>query len=495
MAFGLTETGFVRKDLATIKSELEAKLQEQLGNDINLLPQGVLGQLVGIYSERENSLWELLEQIYFSQFPDTAIDRTSLLNAVALTGIEALPPTVSTAIVRVFGTLGTVVPGGFQVSVAGAPDRAFTSIVSAVISSTVDEIQKIAFSAVPTAGNFSLTFQGQTTTSIPFNATSTTVQTALNALSNLSGVVVSGNFLTGFLVTFSGADGALDHPLIQLASNSLVNGVAAVSLVFTEEQKGYAPHVDLQFNATTTGPIVALAGSITNIVSATFGITSVLNLVDAIPGRGEETNAEIRLRRQQQLQRKGTASVEGIRAALLAVENVNEAQVIENFGSVADLAGRPPKSFEAFVEGGSIADIAMTIWKAKAGGIETFGSITTSITDSQGFPQTIKFSRPTQVQIWMTVNISKNTNATEGALYPANGDVLVRDAILAFASQLTIGNDVVTSRFFTPINTVPGVIGIQIFVGTAASPSSSANISIASTAVALFDSTRIVVNS
>lgn len=495
MAFGLTATGFNRKTLTDIKTEIETELQVKLGNNINLLPQEPLGQLVGIFLERETLLWELLEQVYFSQFPDTAQDRTSLLNAVALTGIEALPATVSRVMVRVFGTLNTVVPNGFQVSVAGDIGRSFKSLASGTITETIDEQQKLTFSVIPTAGAFALSFLGQNTTALAFNATSLDIQNALNALTNLSGIAVTGTFGIGFIIDFTGADGAKDQPFIQVVSNTLTDGIGAVSLIISEEIKGYEPHVNIEFAALQAGAVVALAGSITQIVTALFGVTSVLNLTDAIVGRGEETSAEIRLRRQQQLQRQGTASVEGIRSALISLSNVNQAIVIENFESVVDSEGRPPKSFEAFIDGGSNLDIANAIWRSKAGGIETFGNITQVVNDSQGFPQTIKFSRPTQVNIYMFVNITKNLTITEGALYPANGDTLVRDAILNFASQLKIGNDVIVNRFYSPINTVPGVIGIEIFVGLTMNPTLSNNISIARTAVALFDSSRIDVNS
>src|SRR5260221_13941560 len=55
--------------------------------------------------------------------------------------------------------------------------------------------------------------------------------------------------------------------------------------------------------------------------------------------------------------------------------------------------GRPPKSFEAVVQGGSDDDIANQIWLTKPAGIETFGNVNNGngvpITDSQGGKQII----------------------------------------------------------------------------------------------------------
>ena len=70
--YGITADGFVIKRMADIKSEMEASLRSAFGNQINLLPTELLGQIVGIMSEREAIVWELAEQIYNSQYPDTA---------------------------------------------------------------------------------------------------------------------------------------------------------------------------------------------------------------------------------------------------------------------------------------------------------------------------------------------------------------------------------------------------------------------------------------
>ena len=65
-------------------------------------------------------------------------------------------------------------------------------------------------------------------------------------------------------------------------------------------------------------------------------------------------------------------------------------------------------------------------------------TITEIVTDSQGFAQTIKFSRPTTVDIYVEVDLTVDSN-----LYPANGDDQVEAAIVAYGDALGIGTDVV----------------------------------------------------
>lgn len=72
-----------------------------------------------------------------------------------------------------------------------------------------NEVQTITVTGVPTGGTFTLTYAGQTTGSIAYNAAATAVKTALAALSNLSAsdITTTGGALPGspVVVTFTGS--------------------------------------------------------------------------------------------------------------------------------------------------------------------------------------------------------------------------------------------------------------------------------------------------
>jgi uncharacterized phage protein gp47/JayE len=335
-------------------------------------------------------------------------------------------------------------------------------------------------------GTWSLNYDGQNTAPIAFNGSAASIAAALNALSNLSGVTVVGNYLIGFNVAFAGLQSNV--PILLVQTNS-----TAKTITIIESQKGYGPFSDVPARAVNIGNVIGPAGSITTIDTPTFGLTGVTNLLDAVVGRNIESDSELRLRRSINQQRQGTATVEGIRSAVLAVDQVVQALVVENVGLTTDSGGRPGKSFEVFVSGGVSQNIWNAIWKSKPAGIRSYGIISGTVIDSQGFPQTVAYSRPTVRAIYITATITKNTNPLEGDLYPATGNILVRDALLAYGQTLTLGRDVVTNLLFTPINAVPGVIGIDLRIGLTASPTGTANIPIGPTELAQFDSTRIVV--
>lgn len=99
-----------------------------------------------------------------------------------------------------------------------------------------DEVQTITITGTPTGGTFTLTFSGQTTTAIAYNAASTVVQTALLALSNLAtgDVTVSGGPgpATPYVVTFAGSYASTDVPALT-ATGSFTGGTTPAIAVTT----------------------------------------------------------------------------------------------------------------------------------------------------------------------------------------------------------------------------------------------------------------------
>ncbi len=79
----------------------------------------------------------------------------------------------------------------------------------------INETQRITSYGPPTEGSFTITFEGQTTAPIPYNATAATIQLALVALSNIAPgdvIVTGGPINTSFVnIQFTGALGLSDR--------------------------------------------------------------------------------------------------------------------------------------------------------------------------------------------------------------------------------------------------------------------------------------------
>jgi len=244
------------------------------------------------------------------------------------------------------------------------------------------------------------------------------------------------------------------------------------------------------------GPISMLAGTITVIDSPVTGWDTVTNPSDANPGTNEESDPELRARRQRSVARDSQAIIDGIRSAVENLDNVTQSVVLENDTNAVDSNGLPAHSFQVVVSGGDNTEIADTIWLKKPAGIQAFGDITEQIIDSQGISHDISFSRPTPIDIFVEVTLTTYPE------YPANGDDLIKQAIVDYANgdlvenrSFGLSDDVIYTRLYTPINSVQGheIDDIQISVTSPASGTS--NISIGPTEIANFLIGNIVVNS
>lgn len=72
MNYGILPTGFSRKPLAVILSEVEAQLITEFGPDVIQTSQSPLGQLNGLFADLISELWEFAEDVYQSYDPNQA---------------------------------------------------------------------------------------------------------------------------------------------------------------------------------------------------------------------------------------------------------------------------------------------------------------------------------------------------------------------------------------------------------------------------------------
>lgn len=208
------------------------------------------------------------------------------------------------------------------------------------------------------------------------------------------------------------------------------------------------------------------AGLITVVVNPIPDVTSVHNAADTGGGRDKETDPEFRDRFELSVAGGGSATVDAIRGALLRVSGVRAAVVIENNTMQVDAAGRPPKSFEAFVLGGQSADIASAIFGTKAAGIESYGSESVVVKDLAGNSHTVHYSPAVQVPVHVKLDVYKS------AAFPANGVELIKTALVRFVggadadgtvyAGLTMGADVVHMRMAAVMYGIQGVEDIAL---------------------------------
>jgi uncharacterized phage protein gp47/JayE len=160
---------------------------------------------------------------------------------------------------------------------------------------------------------------------------------------------------------------------------------------------------------------------------------------------------------------QGSATIEAIRADVLSVDDVEQVFVYENVGLITDGRNLPPKSIEVIAQGGTDADVAEAIFDSKAAGIESYGhapnDVTEIVTDSQGIDHTINFTRPTEVAIYIDLELDYDPSIYN----PATDDDLVKAALKALGDSLILSQTVIYERFQAEVFSIPGVVDCQVF--------------------------------
>jgi len=111
-----------------------------------------------------------------------------------------------------------------------------------------NEVQKLSFTGVPTSGDFTLDFNGEITASIAYNATTSAIETALEALTGLTNVAVTGSIGSTLTVTFTGNVALTNVAELIVNTNTLSNGTAINISPSTTTQGGNSVIADKSIN-------------------------------------------------------------------------------------------------------------------------------------------------------------------------------------------------------------------------------------------------------
>ncbi|MCE5339760.1 MAG: flagellar hook-basal body complex protein [Planctomycetaceae bacterium] len=123
-------------------------------------------------------------------------------------------------------------------------------------TAAVSEVQTVTLGTapnnVPDGGTFTLTYGGETTAAIDWDATAGEIQTALEALSTVSAgdITVSGSMASG--VTFTFDDTLGDAGLLTMDSSALLDGASVITNSIAETVKGFETQGILGDSATVT---------------------------------------------------------------------------------------------------------------------------------------------------------------------------------------------------------------------------------------------------
>lgn len=170
---------------------------------------------------------------------------------------------------------------------------------------------------------------------------------------------------------------------------------------------------NVSFRAKDIGQIITNINTITTTVSKVLGVVSVNNPAAAtITGADEESDTELRLRRQNTLALGSIGFFESMQSALNNNNNITDNLVIENTTNSTDADGIPPHSYWIVVLGGSDEEVAQIIYDNRSGGTNFKGSETVNVEQIDGSEFEVKFDRAVNENLYVSFEVKNLTGAT-----------------------------------------------------------------------------------
>jgi uncharacterized phage protein gp47/JayE len=466
---GLTANGFQRKTFEEIKNDIETVLIDNFGI-INLNDESVFSQIIGIFAERETLLWEGLESVYNSFYPDTATD-FSLDGVCQLIGLTRLEATPTTVVALLYGINQTTIFRNSEATAVGV-NTIFRLTGNVLLTNdncygveiSIIDISPGAFSIILNGVNISYTKDIDDTKTIILNE-------LVDLINNSNVGVVAINYNDTLIIRSN-----TDDNIIVYIDESMIFDLIINRGNFEAIDKGFIP---------------LPAESLTIIQTPTAGWLKIKNSDAGLTGRNLETDKEFRIRRTLSLRLAGAGTVEAIRAQLLNIVGVTAVNIVENITNI-EVDGIPPHSFESLILGGSDIDIGNILWKTKPAGIRSYGNTSVLIHDSTGRSQVVSFSRPISLYIYVTITITLDMTD----FYPLNGNDVIKNGIVDQIKMLNVGDDVIYQSFYQSIYKVIGIESAIIEIGGTLIENNvpflfSSNIEVESSQIAVSDLSKI----
>lgn len=483
MAFGLTPQGFIVKRLADILTDQRQKAVDQFqdlvepGDVVDTSDSALLGRLISLDSSGDADLWEAAALVYSAFDPNSAVG-IALDNLVAIGGLTRQGETSTTVPLLLAGDTNTSIPIGSEVS-SNSTNNRFTTSQLVQLNTTSTSGITVNVNTVQNTTLYQITYSTSTSTQ-NVQYTSDGSATEAEILAGLQAAITSSHpTLTASVVGISpGATLVVDRTDIFQTVNFSVTANMGISKV----------RKTVDAVCTVTGPVEQLPNTIETITTPVLGWDSVTNPFEADAGRLEETDEELRIRFRNSKFERATNIIESLYSALLGTEGVSEVIIYENDTNITDVNGVPGHSFLPIIVGGLSTDIGNAIWQNKPIGILSYGNTTVTITDSQGFTHDVSFERPNPVVIYIDMTLTTDAN------FPADGEAQIKSAIVDyFQNNYGIGDDVIYSRLFTPINSIPGHQVDSLFIDITPAPIATGNIVIAFNEIANINDANITI--
>lgn len=458
---GVTLTGFEVKRFPEIVTDLQTQAQTvfqdlvPVGDSVDTSDSSTIGRFIALYTPQFSDLWELAQQVYAAFDPNSATG-IALDNLVALNGTVRFVSSPTTVDVVAWGDDGTTASPGAELRATNGDSYIIPEDFRFGIEDNIGFVVTLAGVVVGQTYNIAIT-RGSTTTSMNYTAVSGDTP---NTVLSYFYTQISSNPL--YVSSFDGSN-------LKIEAESIYVPLSLFTNLTTTKIK-----IKLFAQNQVNGNLPLPANTLTQIQTPVLGWDSVTNPFPGVPGSEEETDEELRERFSLNKYISAVNINESLYSALVDIDGVIEVRIVENntdtYDPVFDLPGH---SFKPIVLGGDSDSIAQAVWLNQPLGIGSEGNTAVEILDSQGYPHEIHFERPAAISIYIAMEIESTGTLT------ANAEASIKASLVEYFSNMRLGEEVVYSRLFTPINETEGFQVNSLTIGTSPGSLGTSNIALA----------------
>lgn len=461
----LTDNGLEWDKFGTSYSKLQDIAKERFsslleaGDELSTDESSILGRVLGIVADIDSSQEELIFQMYSSFDPEQAEDVYLDKLVYLFAGLKRKQPTPAIAGLMLRGSLGVTVPEGSNVSNTKTGD-----VFATDNSVTFDRVNAngvvIDVGAISTGVSVSLSYSEIDSLNQypPITVVAGEVDTSITIARTL---VQTINSTSSVISAFLDKDNAVHVKFINfnIVGNFSVTGNLDII-------QSYQP---VTATSRTFSAVKQSTNDLNVIQSPVLGWFEVYNPFDSIASTELESDTELRNRYKFSKSFIQTGNRESMYSALYSLSGVRYVNVQENIQDIP-FEGRSAHGIVVTVLGGDDQEIAKTIDKYRAFAY-TDGTIEVGLFDINGTPYSVRFNRPEIVPIKVKLSLTTDTN-----VFPTDGMLRIQNALIDYVSKLNVGEDIVWSKLFTPINSVNGQSVNELLIGKVGESLGTANI-------------------
>lgn len=200
--YGLTDSGFNKKTLNTIKTEVNNRIKAKYPQ-INLSDETIFGQINNLFAELFADLWDITESVYNSQNPFNASGQ-SLDLCGATQNKKRYDKKLSTIdTVVLWGDSNAIIPAGIIFNVSGSDTLKFSLDETVMLIGGTDGIINITASGIPSSGSLTFNYKSVETDALDCSSfAASSIQTLLNGI-GINNVTVTNTAALTYKLIFS----------------------------------------------------------------------------------------------------------------------------------------------------------------------------------------------------------------------------------------------------------------------------------------------------